>query len=202
MHFAVIPWRTNIPQLRYTVEQLPLLVQLYFKYEPTGKIAKNVSSGDEFFENVVMKGHKIFTTSKSKTTFVLTFKEYGVVFYICTRKRIWSIVVSLTWPGFPYMTTLIFRITSNGVQTSRTYSETPSSWRKNWCLVCDDYKQLDLSNIRERTPEGKKSFPHVYWVNSLWRANVLANSYIGELLLGFIKVITTANFILASFINC
>jgi hypothetical protein len=48
-------------------------VQLYFKYEPTGKIAENISSGDEVLENVFMKGHKIVTTSTCKTTIVLAF---------------------------------------------------------------------------------------------------------------------------------
>jgi hypothetical protein len=54
-------------------------VQLYFKYEPTGKIAENISSGDEIFENVFMRGHKIVTTSNCKTTVVLAFKEYAAV---------------------------------------------------------------------------------------------------------------------------
>jgi hypothetical protein len=38
-------------------------VQLYFKYEPTGNIAENINTGEEFFENVFMKGHKMVTNS-------------------------------------------------------------------------------------------------------------------------------------------
>jgi hypothetical protein len=55
------------------------MLTLYIKYKPTGKIGENISSRDEFFENVFVKSHKDLKFRPCKTTVVFTFKEYGVV---------------------------------------------------------------------------------------------------------------------------
>jgi hypothetical protein len=52
-----------VPRLRYTIELCLFLVHLCFKYESAEKCyGIFLSSGDECFENVWMKGHKIVTT--------------------------------------------------------------------------------------------------------------------------------------------
>jgi hypothetical protein len=55
-------------------------VQLYFKYESAGKCRKQfLSSGDECFENVCTKGHKIVTTATCKETVAHALKEHDPV---------------------------------------------------------------------------------------------------------------------------
>ena len=68
-----------------------------------------------------------------------------------------------TRPGFPYTTKLIFGTASTGVQKIQDlFTNSLFVTKKNWCLVCEESKPLDLSNIRERTPECKQRFPQVY----------------------------------------
>jgi len=100
------------------------MLTLYIKYKPTGKIAENISSGDEFFENVFVKGHKNLKLRPCKTTVVFTFKEYRVVARIFFFWVLQSVhdrevdphIFPPTRPGFPYTTRLIFRAASTGVQ--------------------------------------------------------------------------------------
>jgi len=54
-------------------------VQQYFKYESIGKIAENISSGEEFSENIFRKGQKYLRLRPCKTTVVLAFEEFSVV---------------------------------------------------------------------------------------------------------------------------
>jgi len=101
-------------------------VQLNFKYEPTGKIAENISSGDEFFENVFRRATNIYEFDRVRQRlFLLSRNIVRLQEYFCN----WVLQFvddrevdpptppsPSTRPGFPYTTKLIFGTASTGVQ--------------------------------------------------------------------------------------